>query len=507
MSFQKEFIPYKLRLNRKILEKEYPNYKKHIKNTFEAKQQHVFTWWDEISSGEKELLLAQVASIDFQLIEKLFHQNLRKTASAIQGSLLPPHVISVPSNTLERELAEAAKQIGESSLRKGETAILTVAGGDGSRLGGNGPKGTICIAPISGKSIFQLHAEKIHALQQRYGIPVPWYIMTSETNNQVTQDFFQSHHFFGLDDRQVCFFTQGMLPVVDLHGKVLMNSKSNIVMSPNGHGGVIIALREKGILADMKRRGVRQIFYHQIDNVLIKMADPVFLGYHAGSKAEISLKVVKKRHAEEKVGIVGYIDGRLHIAEYSELSQEDMYARNGNGMLKYNAGSIGVHMIHIDFLEKVYRMENSLPYHVAFKKVSCLNEKGDMVNPEKNNAVKFESFIFDILRYVKQGIVMEVLREEEFSPVKNSEGNDSPATAKRDIVNLFGRWLRNTGISIPTDPQGNVIGLIEISPHFALDEEELRSKIDTQFQFDGLLNLKEHLRIDRQKCMNILSPT
>ncbi|TLD41552.1 MAG: N-acetylglucosamine-1-phosphate uridyltransferase eukaryotic [Candidatus Jettenia ecosi] len=184
-----------------------------------------------------------------------------------------------------------------------------------------------------------------------------------------------------------------------------------------------------------------------------------------------------------------------------------MHATNGNGMLKYNAGSIGVHMIHIDFLEKVYRMENTLPYHAALKKVSCLDEKGDMVNPEKNNAVKFESFIFDILRYVKQGIVMEVLREEEFSPVKNLEGNDSPATAKRDMVNLFGRWLCNTGISIPIDSQGNVIGLIEISPHFALDEEELRSKIHTQVQFDGLLNLKEQSRIDRQKCMNILSPT
>ncbi|WP_285442148.1 UTP--glucose-1-phosphate uridylyltransferase, partial [Candidatus Jettenia sp. AMX1] len=190
-------------------------------------------------------------------------------------------------------------------------------------------------------------------------------------------------------------------------------------------------------------------------NVLIKMADPVFLGYHAGSKAEISLKVVKKRHAEEKVGIVGYIDGHLHIIEYSELSQEDMYARNGDGALKYNAGNIAVHVMDIDFLERIYQIVNALPYHAALKKVSCLNEKGDMVNPEKNNAVKFESFIFDILRYVKQGIVMEVLREEEFSPVKNSEGNDSPATAKRDIVNLFGRWLRNTGISIPTDPQGN----------------------------------------------------
>ncbi len=205
--------------------------------------------------------------------------------------------------------------------------------------------------------------------------------------------------------------------------------------------------------------------------------------------AEMSLKVVKKCHPEEKVGIIVVIDERLHTIEYSELSREDRYAKNGNGTLKYNAGNIAVHMISIDFIEKVYREGEPLPYHAAVKKVPYMDEKGKMVNPKENNAVKFERFIFDLLKYVKKSVIMEVIREDEFSPVKNMEGENSSSTARQDIVNLFGRWLRNMGISIPTDSHGNVMGLIEISPCFALDEEELKDKIDKHLQFNGYLNL------------------
>lgn len=313
--------------------------------------------------------------------------------------------------------------------------------------------------------------------------------MTSETNGTMTQDFFRSHRFFGIDPQQVCFFTQGMLPVVDLQGNLLMDSKSNIVMSPNGHGGVIIALREKGILDDMKRRGIKHIFYHQVDNVLIKIADPVFVGYHLMDHTEMSLKVVKKCHPEEKVGIVANIDGRLQVIEYSELSRDDMYAKGADGTLKYNAGNIAIHMMSIDFLEKVYQNGGAISYHTAIKRVPYLNENGMTIAPENNNAMKFESFIFDILKHVQKSVIMEVLREDEFSPVKNREGENSPETSRQDMINQFGRWLRKAGISIPTDPLGNVLGLIEISPYFALDEEELGNKIDKHMRFNGHLSL------------------
>ena len=480
-------------INRETLEKEYPNYKRCIKDAFELGQSHIFKWWDEITPSEKKHLLEQTATIDFQFVHTLFNDNRQKTKNTLQGDLVPPQIITVPKNASEQEVAQRARQIGEASLRSGEIAVLTVAGGHGTRLGSNGPKGTLPIAPISGKSVFQLHAEKIRAVQQKYHTCIPWYIMTSETNDSATQEFFRSNGFFGLDSKQVCFFTQGMLPAVNLDGKLLMNSKSSIVMSPNGHGGAIIALMENGILRDMEARGVKNIFYHQVDNVLIKTADPVFIGYHLKNEAEMSLKIVKKCHPEEKVGIVVDIDGHLQVIEYSELSREDMYARNEDSTLKYDAGNIAVHMISIDFLEKTYQHGDALPFHAALKKVPCLDEKGDTINPEKNNAIKFESFIFDVLKYVKKGVIMEALREDEFSPIKNMDGENSPATARQDMINLFGRWLRNAGISIPMDNHGNVIGLIEINPCFALDEEELRSKIDRNLKFNGHLIIQTRI--------------
>ena len=474
-------------INREILEQEYPNYKKCIKDAFELGQSHIFRWWDEITPSGKKHLLKQTATIDFQFVHKLFNDSLQKIKTTLRGELVPPKIITVPQDASELEIAQMARQIGEASLRRGEIAILTVAGGHGTRLGSNGPKGTLPIAPISGKSIFQLHAEKIRAVQQKYHICIPWYIMTSETNDHATQKFFKSHQFFGLDPKKVCFFTQGMFPSVDLNGKLLMNSKSNIVMSPNGHGGTIIALKEKGVLKDMEVRGIKHIFYHQVDNVLIKIADPIFIGYHLKKDAEMSLKIVRKCHPGEKVGIVVQIDGHLQVIEYSELSQEDMYAKNGDGTLKYDAGNIAVHMISIDFLEKIYQHGDALPFHAALKKVPYLDDKGETINPDENNAIKFESFIFDVLKHIENGVIMEVLREDEFSPIKNMEGENSPATARQDMINLFGRWLSNAGISIPADTQGSVIGLIEINPCFALDEEELRNKVDKHLQFNGNL--------------------
>lgn len=476
-------------LKRDLLEKEYPGYIRYIEKTFEAGQTHVFRWWDEITPSEKKNLLDQVSTIDFSLIKKLFDESVLNPTQTFQDNLTPPQIIAFPKNDTEKEMAYRVGLVGENSLQKGEVAVLTVAGGDGTRLGINGPKGTFPITPIARKSIFQLHAEKIIAAQKRYNTRIPWYIMTSKNNDTATQNFFEAHKFFGLNPREVSFFTQGMLPVVDLQGKVLMDSKSNIIMSPNGHGGILMALKEKDILNDMKRRGIKNIFYHQVDNVLIKIADPVFIGYHLRDDAEISLKIVKKCNPEEKVGIVVYVDGNLQMIEYSELRHKDMYAKNEDGTLKYHAGNIAVHMINISFLERVYQKGEPLPYHAAIKKVPCLGEDGNMIDSKQNNAIKFERFIFDLLRYVKKSVIMEVLREDEFSPIKNMKGENSPATSKQDMINQFGRWLRSMGVSIPTDPHGNVIGSIEISPSFALDEEELKTKIDKQLQFNGTLLL------------------
>lgn len=478
----------------KTLDADLSGYRKAIDNAFEASQSHIFRWWNEISKQEKKHLLHQIATIDFPFIHDLFKSySLCKTPSAAHTDglqLTPPNVIPVPVNNREKISALEARCIGEESLRKGEIAVLTVAGGDGTRLGIGKPKGMLSVAPLSGKSIFQLLAEKIYAIQRKFQVTIPWYLMTSETNDFATREFFRVMHFFGLDPKQVHFFVQRMLPVVDLHGNLLMNSKSNIIMSPNGHGGTITALKEKGILSNIKESGIKNIFYHQVDNVLIKMVDPVFIGYHLKNLAEISLKSVKKLHPEEKVGVIGYINGKLHIIEYSELSQADMYAQNADGSLKYNAANTAIHLMNTDFLDHLCQDGTKLPYHAAKKRVPYLNADGETLSPKENNAMKFECFIFDILKHVKRGIVMEVLREDEFSPLKNTEGDNSPVTVARDVNNFFGKWLRNMGIPIPVDAQGNVIGSIEIGAAYAIDEEELRDKIDKGLCFNGTLNLQ-----------------
>jgi UDP-N-acetylglucosamine/UDP-N-acetylgalactosamine diphosphorylase len=341
-----------------------------------------------------------------------------------------------------------------------------------------------------GKSIFQLHAEKIQAMMKKYDTVIPWYIMTSLNNDEMTRNFFEENRYFGLSTDNVSFFTQGVLPVIDLQGKLLMDSKSSIVTSPNGHGGTLLALKERGILSNMNERGIKHIFYHQVDNILIKIADPVYLGYHISAGAKMSPKVVQKTDPEEKVGIVGIKDGHLDTIEYSELSDEERHALNPDGTLKFGMGNPAIYLLDVDFVEKINKSLFALPYHKAIKKVSCVDENGCKIKPSENNAAKFEMFIFDALKHAEKSIIMEVVREDEFSPVKNAEGNSSPDTARHSMINMFGRWLQEAGVEIPKDEAENVKGTIEISPLYALDTEELKEKIDQKIVFNGELNLQ-----------------
>jgi UDP-N-acetylglucosamine/UDP-N-acetylgalactosamine diphosphorylase len=240
----------------------------------------------------------------------------------------------------------------------------------------------------------------------------------------------------------------------------------------------------------MNDHGIKHIFYHQVDNILIKIADPIYLGYHINEGAKMSPKVVRKTDPEEKVGIVGIRDGFLDTIEYSELSDKERRAFNPDGTLKFGMGNPAIYLFDVDFIEKINQSNAALSYHKAIKKVPCIDENGCKVKPAENNAAKFEMFIFDALKHAEKSIVMEVAREEEFSPVKNAEGEDSPDTAKQSMINMFGRWLREAGIEIPTDGTGNVTGTIEVSPLYALDAEELKEKIDMKIVFNGELNLQ-----------------
>ena len=463
-----------------------------LKEKFEAAGQgHVFRFWDELDEEARQRFLKQLEKIDLDLVTQLVRDFVKNPQKAkFRGKLEPAEVIPIPRTPAQREEAEKARQAGETVLRAGKVGLILVAGGQGSRLGFPGPKGAFPITPVRNKSLFQWHAEKIRAIEKRYGVTLPWYIMTSESNHAQTQAFFEENDYFGLQREQVFFFVQDMLPAVDADGKIILDRKDHVFTSPNGHGGTLLALRKSGALDDMKKRGIEQLFYFQVDNVLVKIADPIFIGYHVQANAEMSSKVIPKKHPFEKLGVIGMLDGKLSVIEYSDLSEEDAMATNADGSLRYNAGSIAIHMFRRDFLEAETEKGTKLPYHMAHKRIPFLDENGRLVEPEEPNGFKFETFIFDALRDTTASVVMEVRRDEEFSPVKNKTGDDSPETARRDLSDLFGRWLEKAGVAIPRDAEGHVIGRIEINPLFALDEAELIEKINpNEISFQGELYL------------------
>ena len=453
-------------------------------------QGHVFRWWNELSEPSRRKLLGQLESIDFKLLHTLQEQCSR-IVKKNEGPLImdPPEVISLPRTEDEMRMQEKAKEIGEKVIRAGRVAAFLVAGGQGTRLGFKGPKGCFPVGPVTGKSLYQMLAEKILAARQAYGIAIPWYVMTSATNHEETSRYFKKHAFFGLQKKDVSIFQQRMIPALDERGKLVLDEKDHIFMNPNGHGGSLLALLESGALDDMKRRGVDVISYFQVDNPLNKIIDPIFIGYHEERRSDMSSKMVRKKDPMEKMGVFGQKGGKLKVIEYSDMTTEDMEARRKDGSLKYEAGSIATHLINVAFAEREVRGGFTLPYHVAHKKIPCLNEKGERIIPQKPNGYKFETFIFDIMSDLDRWMIMEVDRAEEVSPIKNPEGEASPESARKAISNFYGQWLEAAGIFVPRDAQGNVKGLIEISPLFAMDKPSLIKKVDSHLRFDGSLYL------------------
>ncbi|MFQ5707986.1 MAG: UTP--glucose-1-phosphate uridylyltransferase [bacterium] len=462
-----------------------------IQRVHEAGQEHVFRFLNELSSASRRQLFDQLESIDWQMLSQLYRDFIHSPGShSISGELEPAEVIPIPNSKEQMQAAHAAKLTGEAGLRQGRVAAFLVAGGQGTRLGFSGPKGLFPVSPVKQKSLFQLHAEKIKAASRRYGTTIPWYIMTSETNHEETANFFATHEFFGLNAEDIIFFSQDMVPALDPRGKLILDAKDHIFTNPNGHGGSLLSLKKSGALQDMRRRGIDLIFYFQVDNVLVKMCDPVFLGYHIRQGAQMSAKVVSKTDPQEKVGVVGRIDGRLGVIEYSDLSDAEKQARNPDGSLKFAAGNIAIHVLDVAFVEQENQGGLRLPWHVAHKKVPYLDEHGHRIEPEEPNGYKFEAFVFDALGDAESAVILEVKREEEFSPVKNARGVDSPETARQDMSNLFGTWLEKAGVAVPRDAENNVVGNVEVSPLFALDEEEFLQKTTSGLRFTENLYLE-----------------
>jgi UDP-N-acetylglucosamine/UDP-N-acetylgalactosamine diphosphorylase len=438
-------------------------------------QGHIFDWWDELSKEEKDSLIGQLAEIDIDLIKQLAAEHLggADALAAGKAKLEPAPVIPIPRKAAEKKRERTAAKKGEEVLRSGQTAVFVVAGGQSSRLGLAYAKGIFPIMPISGKSLFQHHAEKVLALSRRYKVSIPLFLMTSQVNNEETKTFFEENGFFGLEKEDVFFLPQGMLPSIDFSGRITLKKKGALFMSPDGHGGALKTLARHAALDELKKRGIRYLFYFQVDNPLVRILDPVFLGHHVEEGAEMSSKVVEKKDPGEKVGVIGMLDGKPGVIEYSDLDKKEMNARGPDGRLLFSAGSIAIHLLNVAFIDTCNQGEFSLPYHKAEKKIPFLDETGVATAPEEPNGIKFETFVFDALRYAKKTVTMEVRREEEFAPVKNPTGEDSPDTSREALTALFRTWLEAAGFEVDGDGSQQ----IEISPLFALDADEFTKKV------------------------------
>jgi UDP-N-acetylglucosamine/UDP-N-acetylgalactosamine diphosphorylase len=459
-------------------------------------QSHLLRWWGELRDEERRGLAAEIASIDFKQLDRLIEDLVRHEPSAAPAAeqVQPIEVVRLPQTDGERVGRLRAAGIGADALAQGEVGVILVAGGSGTRLGYEGPKGTFPIGPVSSASLFQIHAEKIVALGRRYGRPIPLYVMTSPENHAATVEFFDAHRRFGLE--RLRFFVQGQMPAVDqATSKVLLASKDHIALSPDGHGGTLAALAAPGpgglpsCLEEMRAEGVRTLFYFQVDNPLVRIAEPAFIGLHREADAELSFKVVERLTPEEKLGVVVMVEGRPQVIEYSDLPPALAGRRVPEGTLELWAGSIAVHILERSFIERLVG-QHRLPFHRAIKKVPHVDAGGCIVQPTEPNAVKFEQFIFDALPLAERFTVVETDRAGEFEPLKNAVGPDSPATVHQRMSDQFGNWLEQAGAVVPRRPDGSVPFGIEISPLFALDDMELKSKIEPGMRIERPVYLR-----------------
>jgi UDP-N-acetylglucosamine/UDP-N-acetylgalactosamine diphosphorylase len=336
------------------------------------------------------------------------------------------------------------------------------------------------VGPVTNKSLFQIHAEKVLALRRRYGRPVPFLIMTSPATDAETRSFFAEHRNFGLPAGEVAFFCQGTMPALDrASGRLLLEAPGRLFLSPNGHGGTLTALADSGLLERLRTQGARHIFYFQVDNPLVKVGDPVFLGHHVLRQADVSAKIVAKESATDKLGNLVLVDGRHTMIEYSDLPESLARQTDEAGRLRIWAGSPAIHVFDVGFLGRALGAGAKIPFHTARKKVPYLDSDGRLVQPTQENALKFELFIFDVLPLADRVAVLETDRAEEFMPLKNATGPDSPETVRRAQCALFAGWLRKAGVEVAPGVA------VEVSPLFALDAEELAVKVTPGQRVEG----------------------
>jgi UDP-N-acetylglucosamine/UDP-N-acetylgalactosamine diphosphorylase len=440
-------------------------------------QQQLLRFWDALSAEERQELAEQVRSINWARIS----QWAAKAAEGGELDLPFQQLQPAPYQPLHTELAKeitlqkASINHGEALLRAGKVGAFTVAGGQGTRLGYDAPKGTFPVSPIRKKSLFQLFAEGIARNQDKYQALIPWYIMTSTINDGATREFFAGHDYFGLDAAQIMFFAQGTLPALDFQGKALLATPSSLALSPNGHGGSFVALRDSGALADMAARGVSILSYWQVDNPLVRVIDPLFIGMHDLTQSDMSSRALIKRDPLEKLGNFCLLNKRLIIVEYSDMPDELAYQRDEQGRLLYRAGSPAIHVLSRTFIERLTNGELDFQPHRAIKKIPYVNELGEQVTPSEANAIKLEFFLFDALPLAQHPLVLEGDRDEQFAPVKNASGVDSPQSCQDAMLARAVNWLSQAGVDFPLDADGKAAAVVELSPRSFVEAKDVQA--------------------------------
>ncbi len=389
-------------------------------------QEHLLLKYNEMDHTEKERLLEQIEKIDFDLMKQLYQQAIKPTA--LEDTIIEPieHVDKAKLTVSEREMYEKK---GIEAIKYNKFAIVTMAGGQGTRLGHSGPKGTFLFDTEKHKSIFEVLSDTLKEAWKQYDTVIPWYLMTSKENNEETIQFFEKNNYFGYPKEAVKFFQQGQLPMLSLDGKILLDEKGFVKEAANGHGGTLQSMDKSGVLQEMKDNGIEWVFINGVDNVLVKPVDPLLIGMSIHHKVLGAVKSIEKNDPKEKVGVFCRKNKKVGVVEYTEISDKMANLRDDYGSLVYGDANAIFHLYNIKGLEKV--SELNLPYHTAIKKAKYMDEKGNIVEGSKPNAYKFEMFIFDSYEMFDDVVVLRVKREEEFAPIKNAEGQDSPETARK----------------------------------------------------------------------------
>jgi UDP-N-acetylglucosamine/UDP-N-acetylgalactosamine diphosphorylase len=440
-------------------------------------QEHVLRFWDELDAGGRASLTAQLEGIDFPLVQRLVDTwGADSPPPEPFETIEPVEVIPLPST--DDPAALEALDAGETALRAGRVGLVLVAGGQGTRLGFAGPKGSFPISGVTGRTLFEFHADKIHNLQNRYGQTLPWYIMVGESNEAATKEFFREKAYFGLNEADVIFFKQAMMPCVSGDGKFVLEAPDRLAMNPNGHGGCIPGLVESGIAADARGRRIDTLSYFQVDNWAANIADPYFIGYHLLRGGDMSSKIAAKTGPREAVGVHCVCDGVSQVVEYTELDIYPTLLDTGaQGELIYPAGNTAIHVISVDFVESVYDAFEDFPWHCSHKKIPCIDDAGARIDPAEPNGYKFETFVFDSLRYITHPpVALEIDRTTEYTPTKSMTGVDSVEQAQNLMTAMWSGWLEAAGCAVPRANDGAAVIDIEINPRFALDRTEFLEK-------------------------------